>query len=134
MKTCPRLQAHDVKQMLAAAEIEAERHQWPVVIAIVDDGGHALGLLRMDGVGPASVEIALAKARTAATSRRSSADWEDLVNAGRNIIMKMPGILPARGGLPIMVSDTCVGAIGVSGVKPHDDEQVARAALAVLTS
>ena len=132
MKTRALLVLEDVKQLLAVAEAEAQQHDWQVVMAIVDDGGHLLGLLRMDGAGPASVEIALAKARTAATSRRSSADWEGLVNAGRHIIMKMPGILPAQGGVPIMVDGQCVGALGVSGAKPQDDERIALVAIQAL--
>ncbi len=132
MKARAMLLLDDVKRVLAAAEAEARRLQLNVVVAVLDDGGHLLGMFRMDDAGPASVEIAIQKARTAALSRRSSADWEDLVNAGRTIIMKMPGILPAQGGLPIIVDGSCIGAIGVSGAKPQDDELIGRSALSVL--
>jgi uncharacterized protein GlcG (DUF336 family) len=86
----------------------------------------------LDGATPANGVIAIEKARTSAMSRRSSGAWEDRIKAGRTSMLKMPGILPIQGGLPIIVETTCVGAIGVSGVQSHEDEQICQAGIDAL--
>ena len=129
MKTRPVLTLADVKKIAAAAEAEAIRHNWNVAIAILDDGGHLLGFLRMDGATPANAAIAVEKGRTAAMSRRTSGNWEERVKEGRTVMLKMPGILPVQGGVPIMVDGTCIGGVGVSGVQSHEDEQIAQAGI-----
>jgi glc operon protein GlcG len=131
MKTRPELTLEDCKKMSAAAEAEARRNKWNVAIAILDDGGHLLHLVRMDGATPANAEIAVQKARTAATTRRSSKMWEERVAGGRLVMMKMP-VLPVQGGLPIMFEGTCVGGIGASGVQSHEDEQIVQAGIDAL--
>jgi glc operon protein GlcG len=131
MKTRPELTLEDCKKMSAAAETEARRNKWNVAIAILDDGGHLLHLVRMDGATPANAEIAVQKARTAATTRRSSKMWEERVAGGRLVMMKMP-VLPVQGGLPIMFEGTCVGGIGASGVQSHEDEQIVQAGIDAL--
>jgi len=131
MKTRPELTLEDCKKMSAAAEAEARRNKWNVAIAILDDGGHLLHLVRMDGATPANAEIAVQKARTAATTRRSSKMWEERVAGGRLVMMKMP-VLPVQGGLPIIFESTCVGGIGASGVQSHEDEQIVQAGIDAL--
>jgi len=131
MKTRPELTLEDCKKMSATAEAEARRNKWNVAIAILDDGGHLLHLVRMDGATPANAEIAVQKARTAATTRRSSKMWEERVAGGRLVMMKMP-VLPVQGGLPIMFEGTCVGGIGASGVQSHEDEQIVQAGIDAL--
>ncbi|HXZ92424.1 MAG TPA: heme-binding protein [Burkholderiales bacterium] len=131
MKTRPELTLEDCKKMSAAAEAEARRNKWNVAIAILDDGGHLLHLVRMDGATPANAEIAVQKARTAATTRRSSKMWEERVAGGRLVMMKMP-VLPVQGGLPIIFEGTCVGGIGASGVQSHEDEQIVQAGIDAL--
>jgi uncharacterized protein GlcG (DUF336 family) len=133
MQTRKFLEAEDVKRMLAAAEAEARAHGWAVSIAIADDGGHLLALLRLDGAAPVSAHIAPAKAHTAALGRRESKVYEDMINQGRTSFLSAPalsGLL--EGGLPIMVDGHCLGAVGVSGVKSAEDAQIARAAIAAL--
>jgi uncharacterized protein GlcG (DUF336 family) len=132
MKTRPVLTLADVKKIAAAAEAEAIRNSWNVAIAILDDGGHLLGFERMDGATPANAAIAIEKGRTAAMSRRSSGAWEDRVKGGRTSMLKMPGILPVQGGVPIVVEGTCVGGVGVSGVQSHEDEQICQAGIDAL--
>jgi len=129
MKNRPVLTLADVKKIAAAAEAEAIRHNWNVAVAILDDGAHLLGFLRMDGATPANAAIAVEKARTAALSRRTSGSWEERVKSGRTVMLKMPGILPVQGGVPILVEGTCVGSVGVSGVQSHEDEQIAQAGI-----
>ena len=72
----------DVRAIAQAAEAEALARQWPVTIAIVDDGGHLLWLQRLDGAAAISAHIAPAKARTAALGRRESKVYEDVINQG----------------------------------------------------
>ena len=132
MKTRPVLTLDDCLKISAAAEAEARKNAWNVAIAILDDGGHLLHFIRMDGATPANAAIAVEKARTAAVSRRSSGVWEEFVKGGRTSMMKMPGILPVQGGMPIVVEGTCIGGVGVSGVQSQQDEQIASAGIAAL--
>jgi glc operon protein GlcG len=132
MKTRPVLTQEDCLKIMAAAEAEARKNKWNVAIAILDDGGHLLHFSRMDGATPANAGIALEKGRTAAISRRSSGKWEEIVKSGRTAMMKMPGILPVQGGVPIVADGTCIGAVGVSGVQSHEDEQIAQAGIDAL--
>ncbi|HUN68771.1 MAG TPA: heme-binding protein [Burkholderiales bacterium] len=129
MKTRPVLTQEDCVTICAAAEAEARRNKWIVAIAILDDGGHLLHFSRMDGATPANAAIAVEKARTSALSRRTSGNWEERIKAGRTAMLKMPGILPVQGGVPIVAEGTCIGAIGVSGVQSHEDEQIAQAGI-----
>lgn len=126
------LTLEDARRMAAAAEGEALRNQWSVVIAICDDGGHLLLLHRLDGVAPISSEIAPAKARTAALGKRESKVYEDMINQGRNAFLSAPLEGMLEGGVPIIVEGHVVGAIGVSGVKSSEDAQVAKAGIAAL--
>lgn len=129
----PFLGVDDARRMAVAAEAEALKHQWPVTIAIVDDGGHLLWLQRLDGVAPISAQIAPAKARTAALGRRDSRIYEEMINGPRAAFLSAPGLEGMlEGGVPVMVQGHCVGAVGVSGVKSSEDAQIARAGIAAL--
>ena len=119
----------DVKKIAAGAESEARRNDWPVVIAIVDDGGHLLYLQRLDQAQFGSIEVATAKARAAIAFRRSTKVWEENVAEGRMRYLGLPGTLPIEGGLPITVKGEFVGAIGVSGVRSHQDAKIAQAGI-----
>lgn len=129
MKTRPMLTLDDCRKISAAAEAEAKKNSWNVCIAILDDGGHLLHLVRMDGASPANARIAIEKGRTAAESRRSSGMWEERIKAGRTAMLGMPGITPVQGGLPIIIEGVCLGGVGVSGVQSHEDEQIAKAGI-----
>ena len=133
MKTKTTLEFSDVQLIAAAALDEARRNQWPVCIAIVDDGGHLLHLQRMDGAAATASYISTSKAQTAALGRRESKVYEDIVNGGRTAFLSAPlltGML--EGGVPIMVDGQCIGAVGVSGVKSTEDAQVAKAGIGAL--
>jgi uncharacterized protein GlcG (DUF336 family) len=132
MKTRSMLTLDDCKMISAAAEAEAKKNNWNVCIAILDDGGHLLHAIRMDGATPANARIAVEKARTAAETRRSSAMWEERIKAGRLSMLRMPGVLPVQGGVPIVIDGECIGAVGVSGVQSHEDEQIAKAGIDAL--
>jgi uncharacterized protein GlcG (DUF336 family) len=134
MQTKPVLTLDDVKKIAAAAEAEALANNWPVAIAIVDDGGHLMWLQRLDGVAPISSYIAPAKAKTAAMGKRESKIYEDIINNGRVSFISAPhleGML--EGGVPIVFDGHVIGAVGVSGVKSTEDAQIAKAGIAALT-
>jgi glc operon protein GlcG len=132
MKTKPMLMLDDAKRIAAAAEAEAIAHQWNVVIAICDDGGHLLLLHRLDSVAPVSSMIAPAKARAAALGKRDTKLYEDMINGGRTAFLSAPLDGMLEGGVPIVVDGQVVGAVGVSGVKSIEDAQIARAGIAAL--
>jgi glc operon protein GlcG len=131
MRNKPSLTWTDVKNMLAACEGEAAKNNWAVAIAIVDDGGYLLGFERMDGAPLISAEVSLGKARTSAMTKRPSKFFEDRVKE-RPAFVTFPAGLLIQGALPIMHQNECVGAIGVSGVQSHEDEQIALAGVKAL--
>jgi len=127
----PCLTLEDCRKIGAAAMAEARKNKWNVVIAVLDDGGHLRWLEAMDGTTPFNSQVAVEKGRSAAVSRRTTKSWEDRIGAGRNALLNMP-VLPIQGGVPIMTGGECVGAVGVSGVQSHEDEQIANAGIAAL--
>ena len=131
MRTKPCLTLADVKKMMAACEAEAAKNNWAVAVSIVDDGGFLLGFERMDGAPIISAEVSLGKARTSAMTRRPSKFFEDRVK-DRPAFITFPAGLLIQGALPIMHQNECVGAIGVSGVQSHEDEQIAQAGIKAL--
>ena len=118
---------------LAAAEAEARRNNWRVVIAVVDEGGHTLALVRLDGTQWSSVDTAVEKARAAVAWKRPTRLLEESVNQGRTAFISISqGMALLQGGVPIEVEGTIIGAVGVSGVKASDDEVIALAAVNAL--
>ncbi|PJG47889.1 hypothetical protein CAF53_06260 [Sphingobium sp. LB126] len=133
MKTKHSLEASDVKAILAAGEAEARANGWAVTIAVVDDGAHLLGLLRLDGASASTAQMAPAKATTSVLGRRESKVYEDLILGGRITMLSAPGMQAMlEGGVPIIVDGDIVGAVGVSGVKSDQDAQIARAGIAAI--
>lgn len=133
MKVKPILSQQDIASILQAANAEAAAHQWPVTIAVVDDGGHLLGLIRRDDAAPISAYLAQEKARTAALGRKESRVYEEMIAGGRTAFLSAPllqGLL--EGGVPVIADGQVVGAVGVSGVKSSEDAQVAKAGIAAL--
>ena len=120
------------KQIAAAAHEEARKNRWTMAISIVDDGAHLLYLERMDGTQIASVIVAQDKAATAVRFKRPTKALEEAVAGGRLVVMKLAGVTPIEGGLPIVVEGEVIGGIGVSGATGPQDSQVAAAGLAVL--
>lgn len=118
------------QHIAAAAKAEADKRGSTVVIAVVDDGGQLILLERLDNTQVASVDVGIGKARTAAIFRRPSKEFEDQIRDGRVAAIALPGDTPLQGGLPILIEDEVVGAIGVSGNTPQEDEDIAKAGLA----
>ncbi len=121
------------KQIAGAAAAEAHRRNARVVIAVVDDGGYPIYLERLDGSQVASSQVAIDKARTAAVYRRPSKVFEDQVKEGRVSALALSGAVPLQGGLPLAYLDTVVGAVGVSGETPQEDEDIARTGVDAFT-
>mgnify|MGYP000867251340 FL=1 len=122
------------KSIAAAAEAEALKNKWNVVIVVVDEGGQLLYLQRMDGTQYGSVDVAIKKARTSSAFKRPTKVFEDAIAGGRNAIIALEGALPLEGGLPLTYQGQIVGAIGVSGVTSQQDGQIAKAGVESLAT
>lgn len=122
------------KRIAAVAEAKAKAEGARVVIAVVDEGGSLLLLERLDDTQVASVNVGIDKARTAAIYRRPSKVFEDQVKNGRVSALALHGAVALQGGVPIIVGGKVIGAIGVSGETPGQDEDIAIAGAAVAAS
>lgn len=134
MKIKPVLALNDVSAILDGAQKEAEAQGSPVTIAVADDGGHLLGLRRLEGAAPFTVYVATEKARTAAMGRKETQVFEDMINNGRSAFLSAPlqGLL--AGGVAVIQDGQVAGSVGVSGVKPDQDVQIANAGVSAMTS
>ena len=119
------------RKIAAAAEAEALKNKWNVVIAVVDDGGHLLYLQRMDGTQTGSIDVAIGKARTAMAFKRPTKVFDELAKT-RPAILTLGDVTLLEGGVPIKAGDQFVGAVGVSGVTSVQDAQIAEAGIAAL--
>jgi glc operon protein GlcG len=117
-------------RIAAAAEAEAKNRGSAVVIVVVDDGGYPIVLRRLDDTQVASVEVGIGKARTAAIFRRPSGVFEEQIHNGRLATLVLPGSTPLQGGVPLVFEGKTIGAIGVSGNTPKEDEEIALAGAA----
>lgn len=134
MYTKQALTLPEANQLISAAFNEAKQNGWAVAVAVVDDGGHLLSMQRMEDCAPVGAYIAVEKARTAALGRRETKIYEDMINGGRNAFLSAPVISATlEGGVPVIHEGQVIAAIGVSGVKPDQDAQVAKAGVAALT-
>ncbi len=132
MTSKPVLTLAEAKRVAAAAETFALANDWRVVIAVVDDGGHLLYLQRSHDTQFGSVETAIAKAHAAIAFKRPTKTSEDAVLSGRLIHLALPGVIPAEGGVPLMLHGGVVGGLGISGVRSSEDGQIAAAGAAAL--
>lgn len=135
MYTKQALTLSEANQLISAAFTEAKQNGWAVAVAVVDDGGHLLSMQRMEDCAPVGAYIAVEKARTAALGRRETKVYEDMINGGRNAFLSAPVISATlEGGVPVIYEGQVIAAVGVSGVKPDQDAQVAKAGVAGLQS
>jgi glc operon protein GlcG len=119
--------------VLQAAKDRALQQNAPSAIAVVDPAGDLLAFQRMDGVRPASAELAIQKARTAARLQRPTAEIEDAINKGRTAFVTS-GIMALRGGTPIRLNGEVVGAVGIAGLSKETDTEIAGIAAAALNA
>ena len=132
----PAITLEQAKDVMAGAEAEAQRNNWPVVIALVDTGGNLVMMQRLDNAQFGSVEVARQKAWTAAAFRRPTKVFQDAIaGGGANLrLLRLEGASPLEGGIPLVVNGQIIGAIGVSGVTSEQDAQIAQAGADNLTN
>jgi uncharacterized protein GlcG (DUF336 family) len=126
--------AEMAKKVAAPALAEARKNQWTMAVAIVDPNGDLVYFERMDDTQVGSVDVAIAKARSAARFKRPTKAFQDALAAGGEglRILALEGAVPVDGGLPLVVGGKIVGAIGLSGGTSAQDGQAAAAGAAVL--
>jgi uncharacterized protein GlcG (DUF336 family) len=125
----PNISLDQAKKALAAADVEARKNGWPMAIAVVDTAGQLMLYQRHDNTQTGSIQVAQDKAVSAATYRRPTKVFQDIVSKGADgaRILGLRGASPIEGGLPLVVDGKIVGAIGVSGAAADQDGQVAKA-------
>jgi glc operon protein GlcG len=117
------------KKIAAAVIGECQKNSWNVAVAVVDNHGYLVYFERMDNTQTASMDIAVGKAKAAATYRRPTRAFADVINKGGPATATLPGVFASPGGLPIMADGKVIGGVGVSGVTGDQDEQCAKAGL-----
>jgi uncharacterized protein GlcG (DUF336 family) len=117
------------KKIAAGVIAECQKNGWNVAVAVVDPHGALVYYERMEDTQYASNDIAIGKARAAATYRRPTRAFADVINKGGPATATLPGVFASPGGVPIMVDGKVTGAVGVSGVTGDQDEQCAKAGL-----
>lgn len=129
----PPITLEQAKKVMAGAEAEARKNNWPVVIAILDSGGQLVMLHRLDNAQWGSVEIAKEKARSSVALRRPTKVFQDLIaQGGANLRLLTIGYSVLEGGIPIVVDGKIIGSVGVSGVTSQQDAQIAQAGIDAL--
>jgi uncharacterized protein GlcG (DUF336 family) len=130
----PPIGIENARKVMAAAEAEAAKNNWAVVIAIIDSGGHVVMMHRYDNVQLSSIDISQGKAKTALMFKRPTKVLDDAISSGGSGLrfLSLKDIVPLEGGLPLVLDGKIVGAIGVSGVLSSQDAQIARAGVEAL--
>ena len=119
--------------LIAVAVAEAHKHDWKLVVAVVDSGGNLVALQRMDGAQLASISVAEHKARAAAQYRRETRVFESGIQEKGNLyVMTLDGMIGSRGGIPLLENGRLIGAIGCSGGTGSQDEVACKAAVATI--
>jgi glc operon protein GlcG len=119
----------NAKKAAASALAEAVKNNWNMAVAIVDTGGNLVYYEKMDNTQLGSANIAIDKARTAALFKRPTKAFQDALAAGGEAvrILRLQGVVPVEGGIPLVLDGKIVGAIGVSGAMSAQDAQCAKA-------
>ena len=120
------------KKIAAAVLAECQKNSWNVAVAVVDPHGALLYFERMEDTQWASNDIAIGKARSAATYRRPTRGFADAINKGSPSTATLGAVYASPGGVPIFVDGKITGAVGVSGVTGDQDEQCAKAGLSAM--
>jgi uncharacterized protein GlcG (DUF336 family) len=120
------------KRVAAAAEAEARKNGWPMAIAVAEPTGALVYFLKMDDVQYASIDLAIAKAKTAAMYRRPTKMFTEALGNHHMMFLTFHSLCAAPGGLPLVVDGKLVGAIGVSGGAGHQDDIVAQGGVSAL--
>jgi len=123
----PSVTVTQAKKVAAGVLAECTKNSWNVAVAIVDTHGYLVYFERMENTQYASMDIAVGKAKAAATYRRPTRVFADTINKGGPATATLPGVFASPGGVPLMVDNKVIGAVGVSGVTGDQDEQCAKA-------
>src|SRR3954463_11065855 len=119
--------------IIHAAIAEAKKRNWKMNVAVADSGGNLVAFQRMDGAMLASIQIAIHKARAAATFRRPTKVFEEGINLMHlNYLLAFDGVIASRGGIPLIDQGKIIGAIGCSGGADSQDEIVSKAGAGVI--
>jgi glc operon protein GlcG len=121
--------AEAAKKIASGVLAECQKNGWNVAVAVVDTHGFLVYFERMDNTQTASTDIAIGKAKAAATYRRTTRVFMDAINKGSPATGTLPGVFASPGGVPVMVDGKVTGGVGVSGVTGDQDEQCAKAGL-----
>ena len=127
----PSVTITQAKKLAAGALAECSKNGWNVAVAVVDTHGFLVYFERMENTQTASMDIAVGKARSAATYRRPTRVFMDVINKGGMATATLPGVFASPGGVPIMVDGKVTGGVGVSGATGDQDEQCAKAGLGI---
>jgi glc operon protein GlcG len=125
----PSINLAAAKKIAAGIVAECQKNSWNVAVAIVDTHGYLVYFERMENTQYASMDIAIGKAKAAATYRRPTRAFADVINKGGPATATLPGVFASPGGVPVMADGKVIGAAGVSGVTGDQDEQCAKAGL-----
>ena len=125
----PSVNIATAKKIAAGVVAECAKNNWNIAVAIVDTAGNLVYFERMEDTQTASMDIAIMKARVAATYRRTTRVFADGINKGTPSLATLPGVVGSPGGNPIFVGGKVTGAVGVSGVTGDQDEQCAKAGI-----
>lgn len=128
----PSINIAAAKKIAAGVIAECQSNKWNVAVAVVDTHGSLVYFERMEDTQTASMKIAIMKANAAATYRRTTRVFADVIAKGGPAIMTLPGVVASPGGVPIFVGGKVIGAVGVSGVTGDQDEQCAKAGVAAM--
>src|SRR5580704_14034816 len=129
----PPISLERAEAVIHAAVDEARKRNWKMNVAIADSGGNLVAFQRMDGAMLAAIQIALHKARAAATFRRPTKIFEDGINLMHlNYLLAFDGVIASRGGIPLIDQGALIGAIGCSGGTDSQDEIVSEAGAALI--
>ncbi|MDO9709999.1 GlcG/HbpS family heme-binding protein [Paracraurococcus lichenis] len=126
----PNVTLDAARKVVEAGIASAQQRNLQMAVAVVDTAGNLVAFARVDGTQTASLQVALDKAKSAATYRRPTKAFEDALVGGRMAILALPGAMPVEGGLLLTAENRIIGAVGVSGGTSAEDGQVAAAAIA----
>jgi uncharacterized protein GlcG (DUF336 family) len=128
----PNISTAAAKKIAAGTVAECQANKWNVAVAIVDTAGNLVYFERIEDTQTASMDIAIMKAKAAATYRRPTRVFMEAINKGSPATATLPGVVGSPGGVPIFVGGKVIGAVGVSGVTGDQDEQCAKAGVAAM--
>jgi uncharacterized protein GlcG (DUF336 family) len=128
----PAVTTATAKKIAAGVIAECAKNNWNIAVAVVDPHGFLVYFERMEDTQYASNDIAVGKARSAATFRRPTRVFTEVINKGSPATATLGGVYASPGGVPIFVGGKVTGAGGVSGVPGDQDDPCATAGIGAM--